>query len=163
MILKKANIKRIDENSITFEIDISFKYEHKFSITLENLCGNLFILNEETKITSKDKIGKLVCKELKLKHGKESHIKLDLTLYYLDIFFSNIPKVSFNVEYKIDIVSGKCILPLDWFIKGIRGNIKKVSTNSIEYNIHISLSYLLNCFVKEEKRIIRGKYKFITN
>lgn len=107
--LKEIHFKEIDENEITFEIEVSFKYEYKYSITVYNLSGDLYILNEETKITSKDKFGKFTCPDLlKLKHGKENTIKLYLTLYYVDIFFSNIPKAYFNVEYKIDIdISGK--------------------------------------------------------
>ncbi|TXJ56791.1 hypothetical protein [Brachyspira aalborgi] len=158
--LKEIHFKEIDENEITFEIEVSFKYEYKYSITVYNLSGDLYILNEETKITSKDKFGKFTCPDLlKLKHGKENAIKLYLTLYYVDIFFSNIPKVSFNIEYKIDIASGYLsplkFPPLNWFIKEIIGNIKKAD-NNIEYNIDINSSFIFNKFIKQEKRRIRG-------
>ena len=107
--LKNICFKYIDENEITFEVDVLFKHNFLASITIDSLSGDLYIVNEETKITSKDKIGKFICYDsFILEHGKENIIKLDLKLYYVDIFFSNIPKGSFNVEYKIDIdISGK--------------------------------------------------------
>lgn len=107
--LKNICFKYIDENEITFEVDVLFKHNFLASITIDSLSGDLYIVNGETKITSKDKIGKFICYDsFVLEHGKENIIKLDLKLYYVDIFFSNIPKASFNVEYKIDIdISGK--------------------------------------------------------
>lgn len=107
--LKNICFKYIDENEITFEVDVLFKHNFLAPITIDSLSGDLYIVNEETKITSKDKIGKFICYDsFILEHGKENIIKLDLKLYYVDIFFSNIPKVSFNIEYKIDIdISGK--------------------------------------------------------
>ena len=107
--LKEIHFKEIDENEITSEVDVLFKHNFLAPITIDSLSGDLYIVNEETKITSKDKIGKFTCPDLlKLEHGKENIIKLDLKLYYVDIFFSNIPKASFNIEYKIDIdISGK--------------------------------------------------------
>ena len=107
--LKEIHFKEIDENEITFEVDVLFKHNFLVPITIDSLSGDLYIVNEETKITSKDKIGEFICYDsFVLEHGKENIIKLDLKLYYVDIFFSNIPKASFNVEYKIDIdISGK--------------------------------------------------------
>ena len=107
--IERIRFKDIDENKIIFEFDILFKHNLLAPITIDSLSGDLYIINKEIKITSKDKIGKFVCpNSLILKHGKENIIKLDLTLYYADIFFSNIPEVSFNIEYKIDInLSGK--------------------------------------------------------
>lgn len=107
--LKNICFKYIDENEITFEVDVLFKHNFLAPITIDSLSGDLYIVNEETKITSKDKIGKFICYDsFILEHGKENIIKLDLKLYYVDIFFSNIVKTYFNVEYKIDIdISGK--------------------------------------------------------
>lgn len=126
--LKKICFKYIDENEITFEVDVLFKHNFLVPITIDSLLGDLYIVNEETKITSKDKIGKFICYDsFVLEHGKENIIKLDLKLYYVDIFFSNIPKMSFNVEYKINIdVSGNCILPLNCFIKEKKGKINLI-------------------------------------
>lgn len=125
--LKRIRFKNINENEITFEIDFLFKNNFA-NITVDSLSGDLYIVNEEIKITSKDKIGKFICYDsFVLKHGKENIIKLDLTLYYADIFFTNIPRASFNIEYKIDIdVSGSCIFPLNWFIKEKRGKINLI-------------------------------------
>ena len=121
--LKSVHLKDFNENKITFEVDILFKHNLLAPIKIDSLSGNLYIVNKEIKITSKDKIGKFVCpNSLILKHGKENIIKLDLTLYYTDIFFSNIPKVSFNIEYKIDInLSGKFL-----FMSLEKRNIKKI-------------------------------------
>ena len=121
--LKSVHLKDFNENKITFEVNILFKHNLLAPITIDSLSGDLYIVNKEIKITSKDKIGKFICpNSLILKHGKENIIKLDLTLYYTDIFFSNIPKVSFNVEYKIDInLSGKFL-----FMSLEKRNIKKI-------------------------------------
>lgn len=126
--LKKICFKYIDENEITFEVDVLFKHNFLVPITIDSLSGDLYIVNEETKITSKDKIGKFICYDsFVLEHGKENIIKLDLRLYYVDIFFSNIPKMSFNIEYKINIdVAGNCILPLNCFIKEKKGKINLI-------------------------------------
>lgn len=126
--LKKICFKYIDENEITFEVDVLFKHNFLVPITIDSLSGDLYIVNEENKITSKDKIGKFICYDsFVLEHGKENIIKLDLRLYYVDIFFSNIPKMSFNIEYKINIdVAGNCILPLNCFIKEKKGKINLI-------------------------------------
>ena len=145
-------IKSIDENGITFEIDVLFKHNFLAPIIVDSLSGDLYIVNDKIKITSNDKIGKFVCpNSLKLEHGKENIIKLDLTLYYTDMFFSNIPKADFNIEYKIDIdVSGNCVLlPLNLFVKEIIGSIKKLSFNNIEYEIYIKSCFPCNCFRKK--------------
>ena len=147
-----------DENSIKLELTINIKYNCFFPHTIKigSLSGDLHIVNKKIKITSKDKIGKFICPDLlKLEYGKENAIKLYLTLYYVDIFFSNIPKASFNIEYEIHIISGYLFslkfLPLNWFIKEIIGNIKKVD-NNMEYNIYINSPFIF----KEEKRRRKG-------
>ena len=122
--------KRLDEKGITIEVNIPLKNNIIFTtIEVNSLSGDLYIVNNNFKITSKDKIGRFICyNSFILEHGKENIIKLYFTLYYTDIFFGNIPKVSFDIEYKIDInISGNCcIFPLNWFIKEKRGKINLI-------------------------------------
>lgn len=131
-----------DENSIKLELTINIKYNcfFPYTITINSLSGDLHIVNKKIKITSKDRIGKFICPDLlKLEYGKENAIKLYLTLYYVDIFFSNIPKVSFNIEYEIHIISGKFLFMhlenklLREFIKNItRGNLIELLIKLLE-------------------------------
>lgn len=92
--------KRLDEKGITIEVNIPLKNNIIFTtIDVNSLSGDLYIVNNNFKITSKDKIGRFICyNSFILEHGKENIIKLDFTLYYTDIFFGNIPKASFDIE-----------------------------------------------------------------
>ena len=142
--LKSVHLKDFNENKITFEVDILFKHNLLAPITIDSLSGDLYIINKEIKITSKDKIGKFVCpNSLILKHGKENIIKLDLTLYYTDIFFSNIPKVSFNVEYKIEIVSGNFLSIINLENKCINWLLNKCIIKDRKINLIEQLIKLL--------------------
>lgn len=103
--------KGFNEEGIKFELDFPIKYNLLSPpLKINNLDGYLYIINKKTKITSEDRVGEFICSDfIKLEFNKTKIIKLQVTLYYIDIFFSNILN-NFDIEYKIDInINGKCL------------------------------------------------------
>lgn len=108
--LDDFHYKGLNDKGIKVEANIPLKNNIIFtSIEVNSLSGDLYIVNDKFEITSKDKIGEFICSDFfKLEYNKFNTVKFDLTLYYFDIFFSNIPKISFNIEYEVNInASGK--------------------------------------------------------